>query len=265
VISRSFVKLMGGNLTVSSQLGKGTTFKFDINAMPVDISQIESDRPQRQIRQLEPGQGYYRLLVVDDKVFNRKLLTELLSPLGFEVKEATNGQEAIEIWQSWQPHLIWMDMRMPVIDGYTATQHIKATKKGKSTVIVAVTASVLESEKAEVFAAGCDDFLCKPFREEKVLEIMQRHLKIRYLYEDVTTDREPAANNLPANILSRDNLMNLPASIQQELQECLLTGNLALLATILDQIRSENSPLATAIQECCDRFQYEKILNLLSP
>lgn len=265
VISRSFVKLMGGNLTVSSQLGKGTTFKFDINAIPVDMSQIESDRPQQQIRQLEPGQGSYRLLVVDDKMFNRKLLIELLSPLGFEVKEACNGQEAIEIWQSWQPHLIWMDMRMPVMDGYTATQQIKATKKEKSTIIIAVTASVLEEEKSGVFAAGCDDFLRKPFREEEVFDIMQRHLGIRYLYEEVTIDRKSTVKNSPANLLSRDDLMNLPQPIQQELQNCLLTGNLALLATIIDEIRVENPPLANAIQDCCDRFQYEKILNLLSP
>lgn len=246
-ISRSFVKLMGGDLTVSSQLGQGTTFKFNIQAIPVTGDRIVTNQPQRQILQLEPGQGVYRLLIVDDQPFNRKLLTELLSPLGFDLQEASNGQEAIEIWQNWQPHLIWMDMRMPVMDGYTATQQIKATKKGQSTVIIAVTASVLEEEKAEVFAAGCDGFLRKPFREEEVFAIMQQHLGIRYVYAALNLE-EKSPVTPTVNLLNRDVLMKLPERIQRELQQSLLTGNLALLATILKQIRAENIQLANAIQ-----------------
>ncbi|WP_204101786.1 MULTISPECIES: response regulator, partial [Spirulina sp. CCY15215] len=126
----------------------------------------------------------YRILIVDDKPVNRQLLVQLLSPLGFELQEASNGQEAIDIWQEWQPELIWMDMRMPVMDGFTATQKIKATTQGQATAVIALTASVLEEERAVVLSAGCDDFLRKPFREDQIFQAMEKHLGVRYIYED---------------------------------------------------------------------------------
>ena len=119
---------------------------------------------------LAPNQPRYRILIVDDKWTNRQLLIKLLNPLGFELKEAENGQQAIEVWEEWEPHLIWMDMRMPVMDGYTATQQIKAHLKGQATAIIALTASVLEEERAVVLSAGCDDFLRKPFKENDIFE-----------------------------------------------------------------------------------------------
>ena len=262
-ISSSFVQLMGGYLMVSSQLGEGTTFKFDINAIRVELNQVEDRKPKRRIIALEPGQPRYRILIVDDKPLNRKLLIQLLSPLGFELKEASNGKEAIETGESWEPHLIWMDMRMPVLDGCEATKQIKATKKGQSTAIVALTASVLEEEKAMVLSAGCDDFLHKPFREEEIFEAMQRHLGVRYVYEGAEETELPVAI-LTEDILSREALMKFPQRLRQQLQESLLTGNLKLLAVVLDEMGADNPALAKAIKECCDRFDYQKILNLLA-
>ncbi|HEY9704724.1 MAG TPA: ATP-binding protein, partial [Allocoleopsis sp.] len=148
VISRQFVQLMGGDITVESELGKGTTFKFSI---AVELGQKtinnESISPVKVLG-LAPGQPIYKILTVDDKPVNCQLLIRLLEPLGFEVKTASNGQEAISIWEEWQPHLIFMDMRMPIMDGYEATKYIKSTTKGNATAIIALTASVLEEEKA---------------------------------------------------------------------------------------------------------------------
>ena len=128
-ISRKFVQLMGGDITASSQLGVGTVFKFNIVA---ETAREEELQPQQQVKQvvgLEPNQPNYRILVVDDRWENRQIVLKLLEPIGFEVKEASNGKEAIDIWQEWQPHLIWMDMRMPVMNGYEATEYIKSQIK----------------------------------------------------------------------------------------------------------------------------------------
>ena len=127
VISRQFVQLMGGDITVESELGKGTTFKFSIEVKLGQETAIDSHISQHKILGLAPDQSIYKILTVDDKSVNRQLLVKLLSPFGFEVKEACNGQEAIAIWDEWQPHLIFMDMRMPVMDGYEATKYIKPT------------------------------------------------------------------------------------------------------------------------------------------
>jgi len=118
----------GGDLTVASQVDQGTVFRFEIRVKLADASQVPTLKPKQRIIALEPNQPRYRLLIVDDRVDNRQLLIQLLNPLGFLLKEAINGEEAIAIWQSWQPHLIFMDMRMPIMDGYEATQRIKAIK-----------------------------------------------------------------------------------------------------------------------------------------
>jgi CheY-like chemotaxis protein len=122
--------------------------------------------------------------VVDDNAANRALLVQLFAPLGFAVREAVNGEEAIAIWQAWAPHLIWMDMRMPMMDGYEATRRIKATVQGQATVIVALTASALEEDRRLILSEGCDDYVRKPFREEALFEALQRHLGVAFVYED---------------------------------------------------------------------------------
>ena len=189
-ISRQFVQLMGGELTVESppsipptggevrggiphwegrkgfppsggevKGGQGSIFRFDIQISQVAATDVQPTQPARRVIGLEPNQPVYRLLVVDDSVDNRKLLVELLEPLGFEIREANNGQESIEVWERWQPDLIWMDMRMPVMDGYEAIRQIKAAPGGQSTIIVALTASAFEKERARVLSTGCDDFV----------------------------------------------------------------------------------------------------------
>ncbi|MDB9377458.1 hybrid sensor histidine kinase/response regulator, partial [Nodularia sphaerocarpa] len=150
VISRKFVQLMEGDISVESELGKGTTFKFSIQAKLGQQANSNLVEEHPQVLELVPGQPTYKLLTVDDKAINRQLLIKLLQPLGFEIKEASNGKEAITIWEEWEPHLIFMDMRMPIMDGYEATKHIKSTTKGNATAVIALTASVLEEEKAIV-------------------------------------------------------------------------------------------------------------------
>jgi len=127
-ITQSFVQLMGGEITVSSVFGEGTVFGFEIKAMPGEASEAISPPIQRVIA-LEPTQAEYRILVADDREENRTLLVKLLEPIGFEVREAANGKEAVALWETWQPHLIWMDTRMPVMDGIEATRIIRAREK----------------------------------------------------------------------------------------------------------------------------------------
>jgi PAS domain S-box-containing protein len=189
-ISREFIHLMGGEIEVESRLREGTIFKFDIQTTPVEEGEIQSRQPHRQVIGLEIEQPHYRILVVEDKLENRRLLVEMLKPVGFEVREASNGQEALSLWQTWAPHLIWMDMQMPVMDGYEATRQIKASVVSQvvsqvgspTTVVIALTGSAFEKDRKEALAAGCDDFVRKPFRAETIFEKMTEHLGVRYLY-----------------------------------------------------------------------------------
>jgi CheY-like chemotaxis protein len=111
-----------------------------------------------------------------------------LTTIGFAVREAENGQVGLQLWQQWQPHLIWMDMRMPVMDGYEATRQIRAQIKGQSTVIIALTASAFAEMRSAILEVGCNDFVRKPFQEQMILEKIAEHLGVRYVYADDDLD-----------------------------------------------------------------------------
>jgi signal transduction histidine kinase len=186
-ITQKFVHLMGGEISVSSEVGIGTVFLFN---MPLKLgnqfSPLFKERDDLQVAHLSPDQKIYRILVVDDTPENRKLLVKLLDPVGFEVMEASNGQEAIAVWINWQPDLILMDTRMPVIDGLEATRIIREQEQQnglQSTVIIALTASAFEERRAEIIQAGSDDFICKPFKSRVIFNSLSRYLDASYIYE----------------------------------------------------------------------------------
>src|SRR4029079_19655349 len=122
------------------------------------------DKP-RQVLRLQPGQATCRVLIADDIEDNRQLLAQLLAPVGYEIRLARNGSEAVQEFQDWRPHLILMDFRMPVMDGHEAIRRIRAMSGGKDPKIIAVTASAMDENRQELIEIGADDFISKPFRE----------------------------------------------------------------------------------------------------
>ncbi|MGA9378886.1 MAG: ATP-binding protein, partial [Phormidium sp.] len=263
VISQQFVQLMGGKISVNSQVGKGTRFKFYVLAKVVDSTEIITHQSSRQVIALEPNQPCYRILIVDDKVLNRQLLLKLLNPLGFALQEASNGQEAIAIWEKWEPHLIWMDMRMPVMDGYTATKHIKATTKGQATAIIAVTASVFEEERTVVLSVGCDDFLRKPFREVEIFEIMNRHIGVRYIYENQSDD-SPSLSEVTNHVVTANDFENIPEPLLANLKQAIINIDLDSARIIIAEITQYNPDVAKSIKHYMENFDYERILHLIA-
>ncbi len=184
-ISQKLVNLMGGKITVDSRADLGSLFRFEIPVNLVTVPPAEpTHRSPAKVIGLAPNQPSYRLLVVEDSATNRLLLTTLLTRLGFEVREAENGQAGIELWKQWEPHLIWMDMQMPVMDGYEATKQIKATQKGQETVIIALTASAFEEQRQFILTSGCDDFVRKPFQRDELLIKLHQHLGVQYRYQE---------------------------------------------------------------------------------
>jgi CheY-like chemotaxis protein len=267
-ITRSFVQLMGGEITVSSSVGKGSLFKFDILVSPVDAASITTKQPTRQVIALEPNQPRYRILIADDKWSNCQLLIKLLNPLGFELREASNGKEAVEIWDEWEPHLIWMDMRMPVMDGYEATKRIKATIKGQATTVIALTATSLEEERAIVLSAGCDDFIRKPFREADIFDTMSKHIGVRYIYEDVRDVQSLTTINTNTSVdiqkaLTPTALAALPFDLLTNLEEATIRSKMNQIDSLINEIRTLDAPLADALAILAEGFEYPKIASLI--
>ena len=187
-ISYNYVRLMGGQMSVISKVDEGSTFTFYIPVRSLDLFSPDSlTKSPRRVIGLE-GNQVYRILIAEDMRLNRQLLTRILSPLGIEVREVTNGKDAIAVWQSWSPHLIWMDVRMPIMNGQEAasairelenTRNISASQK---VLIIALTASLVEIREEDLFVNGFDGFLSKPFTEDKVFNRMAEHLNLKYIY-----------------------------------------------------------------------------------
>ncbi|NER78207.1 MAG: response regulator [Leptolyngbya sp. SIO1D8] len=179
-ISHRLVSLMGGEINVQSQLHQGSTFSVTVPVLPVQASpEIEAPQQVATEMPLSTDHPPYRVLVVDDIAVNRLMLIKIFSGSEFVVKEARNGKEAIERWQSWNPDVILMDMRMPIMDGYAATRLIRQQESLKHTVVIAITASAFEEERQAILQAGCDDFIGKPFRREELLERVVHHLETK--------------------------------------------------------------------------------------
>lgn len=266
-ISQKFVQLMGGDIAVRSILERGTAFTFDIPVVLVEARDIQTSQPQQKVIGLAPNQPNYRILVVEDRYENRLLLVALIRAIGFEVCEAENGREAIELWSNWEPHLIWMDMRMPVMDGYEATKYIKSHLRGQKTVIIGITASAFEEERSQVLSAGCDDFVRKPFRDEAILEMMAKHLEVSYLYQE-----HPESNDMLLSgqliseigeVLTMEAMALMPKNWTLELQQAATELDEKQIFILLNQLREEYPQIISALEHLVNNFRFDLIVDLI--
>jgi signal transduction histidine kinase/CheY-like chemotaxis protein len=272
VISRQFVNLMQGDIVVTSRIGEGTTFTFDVVLALTDATEVQPDLETRDVvgLSLPEGQEPPRILVVDDRWENRQLLVDWLHPLGFQVREATNGREAIEVWDAWQPHLIWMDMRMPVLNGYEATKHIKAHPQGQATVIIALTASAFEHEQQEIIAVGCDDFVHKPISEATVFAKLGQHLEVEFVYaeqqdEPPPTTRAEHLRTRPDEILPllQATLPLLPHDWRATFAQAVDELDTGMAQAAIKQLHDYNHELAQSLTHLLNSYRFDVLEELL--
>ena len=335
-ITRQFVELMGGTIDVATTVGQGTTFTVQIPAQATEAPVVQPPTSPQSIRQIARNHPGYRILVVDDRPENRTPLSHLLQSAGFDIREAQNGQEAIDIWETWQPHLIWMDMRMPVMDGYEATWRIRekeqvgkpgsggagepgsqpngnssdptevdfndresqkteasdcgSAKKSEDcdksapllpgplaslpfdptpdpsswdpspTKIIALTANAFDDHREAVLAAGCDDFVAKPFSTDDIFQKMTTHLGVEFAVKEAA-EGSPS-NGYELSILPPAMVQQLPEDWLFSFYQAAIEADADWLRGLLAEIPATWAEVKDYLSYLTDQLDYETLINL---
>ena len=262
-ISREYVRMMGGEIAVASTVGIGSIFRFDIVLEETDDSTaIARQGDNRRVVGLRPGQGPFRILVADDKEDNRELLVQLLQLVGFEIRAVGNGEEALQVFYAWQPHLILMDTHMPVMDGYEAIGCIRADQQGNDVKIISVTASALTESKAEMLAVGADDFVGKPFRENELFEKIKALLQVEYLYDQISLGAQ-TNEKVKTAVVTRESLMAMPADLLREIRAAIIEADMYRALAAIDRLAAHDANIAAGLRKLAQGFENQALLNLL--
>jgi len=259
-ITRQFVQLMGGSIGLDSTPGKGSLFRLDLPLNEVTKTDIiQSEQAEKgDVIGLAPGQPVYRVLIVEDTLENRLLLTKLMESAGFQVKVAENGKQGVKLFQSWHPHFIWMDRRMPVMDGLEATRQIRKLPGGKDVKIAAVTASAFIEQRSESLDAGMDDFVRKPYRFNEIYECMSKLLGVTFIYSGALDEPEQTATALMPEMLSV-----LPATLRGDLTAALESLETERIAQVIQQVAPYDRKLQKTLSHLAENFDYPSILKAL--
>ncbi len=257
-ISRKNAQMMGGSLTVTSRVGAGTCFRLDVPLQKV-TGKIQGCKLSQRVVGLEPGTGPWRILVVDDMPDNLALITAMLRPVGFEVREAGNGAEALEIFQDWSPHAVLLDMRMPVMDGYEAARRIKATEAGKGVQVVAITAGAFQDSRNEAMIAGVDAYLAKPFHAYELFDILGHGLGLRYVFAQKPGVAASVRSSSPAAVS-----VTLLQSTVRAIHKAVTEGDVVLLMQLIDTADAEDPQAARTLRNMAENFDYSGIVAWLN-
>ena len=257
-LCKEFIEKAGQLIWVESEPGQGTSFKFTLFASFGSQAGETEAAPLAATKRSAEDFSEYRMLVVDDVPANRQALINFLRPFGFRFREANNGQEAFAVWQQWHPQIVWMDIRMPVMDGYVSARKMKAATTEQKTAIIALTASVPEDDYPGVLAAGYDNLLRKPFQEIEVLELIEQYLGLR---PDV---QEPQDTPAPQEIgLKPEDLIGLPPELLERLDYIAKVFDMSVAHKLVDDLRPRYAHLAEELSTLLSHFSFDRLQELL--
>jgi len=278
-ISKELVEMMGGKLHVESIVGKGSTFWMALD-LPVVSHNIKKQPLKKQIigyQRISTEKGKdskkdsespLKILLVEDNNENRSVLRNILEPLNFEIVEATNGIEGVNLAYDCIPDLIIMDLIMPEMNGFEATRKIRKIPELQEIPIIATSASVFEYHRQESLKVGCHDFMPKPFGED-LLRLVGQYLKLQWIYKE--TLEEFSVQNINEHPSEKSPDEEIQSSIKLQAEQAnhffilSMKGDIMGIlefATQLEQSDAQLTPFANIIRDLANNFKVEKLRKL---
>ena len=258
-ISRDFARLLGGELRVESEFGKGTTFELELPAQLGSSADVPAPSPEGQVTRLAPEQDAPTILVVDDEPDSRRVLGELLGAVGIKVLEAHDGQSAVALVEKRRPDLIFMDVKMPEVSGIEATRRIRALYPADSLPIVLISASVLRDDSGSVLGTGANQFIAKPFRETEIWAALEHHLGVRFLRGPVVAPQSREGGVFP----TREQVLALGEDTLAQLREAIELGYLGRIPGLLAAVGEEHRKTAVALGGMATNLEIERLSRLV--
>ncbi|MBF0471145.1 MAG: response regulator [Gammaproteobacteria bacterium] len=257
-IAKQYTELLGGALWAESEVGHGSCFSLKI-PYTLPATPPQSTTQPRKVIALAEGEAHYRILIVEDKVDNQRLLRQMMESVGFEVEVATNGGEGVALFEQWHPDFIWMDMRMPVMDGYAATRKIRTLQGGEKVIICALTASAFEEERESILAAGCNDMIRKPIVTDSLFATMRQHLGVQFRYaEDEREQAIAGINRLESE--GENPLATLPTALREQIHLAATALDGDRLLQLAEQIQTKNPKAAEYLRHTCSEYRFDDLL-----
>jgi PAS domain S-box-containing protein len=258
-ISRRLVRMMGGDIAVASEVGKGSTFRFDVRVETADHADRQASGSSRHVIGLAPGQPPVRVLVADDNDDNRALLVQFLAPAGFEIREAADGYETLREFNAWKPHLILLDLRMPKMDGMEVIRQIRLLPGGRAVQIIVVTANAFSETRRQVLATGADELLVKPYTDTELFQKIGALQAIRYVWAENSAPASIATLPAPAEVAA------MPDLLRRGICAAARHGDFERVKGLISQLQEGSPAVATALQSLADNFDTQRLLALLEP
>ncbi|MBE1301410.1 MAG: DUF4154 domain-containing protein [Alteromonadaceae bacterium] len=261
-ITKTFVEAMDGEISLESEVGRGTSFKVKLPVILGELPQEEQEKDKGRVIAIKGRSLPLKVMIVEDKARSAALLDKLLTDTGIETHIAQNGKLAVEAFQTWQPDFIWMDRHMPVMDGIEATKAIRKLPNGEDVKIVALSAAAMEEEKQEVLAVGFDEFVSKPFKLGVVFSVMQRLLNLEYEYDSDALEEETESPALTT--VDPAQMAKVGKELRTELANAALQLSKQKVVEVSKKIAKTDAILAKQIAGLAERFEFESLLDIIN-
>ena len=256
-ITRQFARLLGGDVSVASEVGRGSCFHVVVAFGPSDAAVHQVATPASRVIGIKPTGAAHRVLVVDDQPENRRLMSQILEAVGYQVREARDGVEGVAMFSEWKPHAVLMDMLMPKLGGAEAIRQIRVLPEGGTTFILAVSASAFAENREQARNAGADDFLSKPFHESDLLERLRARLGIEYISAAITPSRTPGPIPTRQPGLSS----RIPAELRDQLHTAALHADYDRLMSLANDVAAIDAEAARILRQVVERFDYQQLID----